>query len=211
MPNEEELEKLKKEVDNLKKQKIIMQAKLKQKEDKITELNKKVREFQIESKESSSSKNLEVRIQELEDDLSRSKNVNQSLRAESNRLASELEETKKELKSASKVKPISAVKPVSLSGKEKEAAPSSEELEYLKAQLIRKDEIISRLNEQLEMINPQQLASVGGSYMKIRKLNAKIRELKGQVEIAKKSEASMKERLMEFQRQQARDDDLLKW
>lgn len=211
MPNGDELEKLKKEVDNLKKQKIIMQAKLKQKEDKITELNRRVREFQIESKGSGSSKDLENRISALEDDLNRSKKVNQSLRAEANRLSSELEEAKKALKAAPRAVVSPAIQPVSVPSNQTEAAPSSEELEYLKAQLARKDEIISRLNEQLEMIDPQTLATAGGSYMKIRQLNSKIRELKGQVDLAKKSEASMKERLLQLERSKAMDDDLLKW
>ncbi|MHA1149844.1 MAG: hypothetical protein ACTSR8_16535 [Promethearchaeota archaeon] len=211
MPNGDELEKLKKEVDNLKKQKIIMQAKLKQKEDKITELNRKIRDFQIESKESGSSRDLERRIKELEDDLNRSKKVNQSLRAEANRLVNELEESKKALKSASKVAATSSIQPASIPSEQAENVPSNEELEYLKTQLIRKDKIISRLNEQLEMINPQTLATAGGSYMKIRQLNSKIRELKSQVELAKKSEASMKERLLELERTKAIDDDLLKW
>ena len=40
----------------------------------------------------------------------------------------------------------------------------------------------------------------GSSFLAERKLNAKIRELRSQVELAKKSEANMKQRLIEMQR-----------
>lgn len=215
MTNGNDLEKIKKERDNLKKQKIIMQAKLKQKEDKITDLNQKVRELQINAKESGGNQNLAEKIDRIEEEIARSKKVNKQLRSENNRLMKELEETKKELKSArQQPKSESKLEAVSVPGQQTQAnqeGPSAEELEYLRGQLQKKDNTISQLTEQLQMINPQQMANVGGSYMKVRKLNAKIRELKGQVELAKKSEASMKERLLQMEREKARDDDLMKW
>ncbi len=55
MPSEEEYKRVKKEADNLKKQKIIMQSKLKQKEDKITDLTKRIREMSIAAKSSGAS------------------------------------------------------------------------------------------------------------------------------------------------------------
>ncbi|MHA1272639.1 MAG: hypothetical protein ACTSQP_06280 [Promethearchaeota archaeon] len=197
-------------MENLKKQKIIMQAKLRQKEDQITNLNKKIRELQIALKEGGSSKSLESRIKELEEELTRSKKINKSLRTEANSLAEELEQTKKALNEAKKV--ASTIdNQISPSGIDAESEVSKEELEYLKAQLVRKDEIIARLTEQLEMISPDALDRASGSYMKIRQLNAKIRELKAQVDVAKKSEAAMKERLLELQRKLAAKEDEFNW
>jgi len=216
MVDEKDVERLKKEVGDLKKSKIIMQAKLKQKEDKITDLSKKVRQLSIASKESSGSKDSDKRIEELEGELNRSRKINQNLRSENISLTKQLEDAKKTISSrASPSSPsTSKLEKVAVSGET--SAPAGgidpEELKYLQKQLVRKDEIISRLTEQIDMVNPDNLNQLGGSYMKTRRLNAKIRELKSQIELAKKSEASMKGRLMEMQRKTSMEKDFAdKW
>ena len=213
MVDEKEVERLKKDVGDLKKSKIIMQAKLKQKEDKITDLSKKVRQLSITSKESSGAKDSNNRIEELEAELNRSRKINKNLRSENASLINQLAEAKKT--QASAPSPASASVPklekVSLSGETGAPAPSTgvdpEELQYLQNQLGRKDDVIARLTEQIDMMKPENLSQLGGSYMQTRKLNAKIRELKSMIELSKKSEASMKQRLMEMQRKSSMEKD----
>jgi len=213
MADEKEVERLKKEVGDLKKSKIIMQAKLKQKEDKITDLSKKVRQLSIASKESSGAKDSSKRIEDLEGELNRSRKINKNLRSENASLTQQLEAAKKAKAAApSPAAPsVSKLEKVSLAGETSSPAPAAgidpEEINYLKNQLARKDGIIARLTEQIDMMKPENLSQLGGSYMQTRKLNAKIRELKGQVDLAKKSEASMKERLFEMQRKTSMEKD----
>lgn len=219
MSEEEELKKLRKEIDDLRKNKIILQAKLKQKEDKITELSKKVSELSISAKESGDSKTLNSKVSELEDDVKRAKKQNDSLRNEIANLTTQLDIAKKASANTSgktAPEPV-ALQKVSVPGSgSSEKAPSSqiqfdnEELSYMREQLTKKDSQISQLTEQLEGMSPQQL-SEGSSYMKIRQLNAKIRELKGQLELAKKSEASMKERIIQIERTAASKEEELNW
>lgn len=213
MVDEKEVERLKIEIGDLKKSKIIMQAKLKQKEDKITDLTKKLRQLSITSKESSGSKDNDRRIEELEAELNRSRKINKNLRSENESLGQQLIVANKSQPSVPIPASISSPKleKVSLSGETGAPAPTSgidpEELQYLQQQLGRKDEVIARLTEQIDMMKPENLSQLGGSYMQTRKLNAKIRELKGQVDLSKKSEAAMKERLLEMQRKTSMEKD----
>ena len=101
-----ELEKLKEEINNLRKQKIIQMAKLKQKEDRITELSKKLRAMAVKSSESISETD-STRMKELEDELNLSRKNNKSLRAENVSLKRQLEEAKKAKSGASSAAPSS--------------------------------------------------------------------------------------------------------
>jgi len=212
--SETDLEKLREEISDLKKNKIILQAKLKQKEDKITDLTNKLRELSISSKETGSSKELENKLKETEEELNRSRKVNNDLRTENSRLEKKLTETKKALADKPAIQEAPKLEKVSLPGAEKTQASSSldsEELEYLKAQLARKDQVIAKMSEQMEMMRPEQMAQMGSSFMKTRQLNAKIRELKSQLDRVKKSEADMKARMMEMNRKMALKDEELSW
>ncbi|MHA1292564.1 MAG: hypothetical protein ACTSQJ_07860 [Promethearchaeota archaeon] len=201
------------EINKLKKEKIILQAKLKQKEDKITELTKKIRELSIISKEASLPKSLDKKIKMLEDELKRSRKVNKDLRAENSNLLKQIEEMKRIKATHQPSSGISKIQKVSIpnSTPPSTGGANQEEIEYLKNQLLKKDEIISRMSEQIDMLKPENLSAIGSSYMKTRQLNAKIRELRSQLDLAKKSEAAMKERLIEMQRKMALRDEELNW
>lgn len=210
-----EIERLKKEIDKLRKDKIISMAKLKQKEDKITDLTKKVREIAITSKESGGSKDLEEKVKDLEVELKRSRKINNDLRNDNATLTKNLEEARKATKVKPAIESTSKLEKVSLPGsttpKSEQSPVDSEEFEYLQSQISKKDETIARLTDQIEMMTPENLSQIGSSYMQTRKLNARIRELKSLVELSKKSEASMKERLMDMQRQLALKDEDMSW
>jgi chromosome segregation ATPase len=209
-----DLEKLRKELSDLKKNKIILQAKLKQKEDKITDLSDKLRQLSISSKEAGASKELENKIKDLEEEIKRSRKVNKDLRADNSSLEKQLADTKKALAAKPTVQEKPKLEKVSLTDQGKPtAAPSMdpEELNYLRAQLSRKDNTIAKLTEQLESIKPDQMGNVGGSFMKTRQLNAKIRELKSALQLAKKSEAEMRVQMSAMNRKMALKDEELEW
>ena len=214
MAQTNEIEKLQKEISDLKKNKIILQAKLKQKEDKITDLNNKLRQLSINVKETAPSKDLENKVVELENELQRSRKVNKDLRAENSSLEKQLSDAEKSLASKPVVHEGPKLEKISLPGTTQPAASAPavdlEELEYLRGQLSRKDDIIARLSEQLESMSPEQLGQ-GSSYMKTRQLNAKIRELKSQLDLVKKSEAEMRLQLMDMNRKMALRDEELNW
>ncbi len=215
MVDTDELEKLREEVNDLKKNKIILQAKLKQKEDKITDLNNKLRQLSINAKEAGPSKDLENKIKDLEEELNRSRKVNSDLRTDNSSLEKELADVKKELASKPVVQEGPKLEKVSLPGSSPSSAAASsvdlEELQYLREQLARKDDIIAKMSEQMEMMRPEQLEQMGSSYMKTRQLNAKIRELKSQLDLVKKSEAEMRQQMMEMNRKMALKDEDLSW
>jgi chromosome segregation ATPase len=199
MVDEEEYKRLKEEVNRLRKNKIIVQAKLKQKEDKITELTNKLRKFSIKKTETRDAEKLNEKIELLKDKLSRSRGLNKKLRAEKNSLAGQLSEAKENVSSQKRSTP--KVQRVESHGAG--SGPGEEELTRLKSQIMKKDERIRSLNQELD-----NMAGGGGgmSYSKIRKLNAKIRELKSQLEMSKKSEEQMKQRLYEMNRKMAAQD-----
>ena len=215
MVQADELEKLREEVNDLKKNKIILQAKLKQKEDKITDLNNRLRQLSIDAKEAGSSKELENKIKDLEEELNRSRKVNNDLRNETSSLEKKIADLKRELAEKPAVQEGPKLEKVSLPGSSPPpaATPSVdlEELQYLREQLARKDTIISKMSEQMEMMRPEQMEQMGSSYMKTRQLNAKIRELKSQLDLAKKSEADMRQQMMEMNRKMALKDEDLSW
>jgi len=179
MADENEIERLKKEIDKLRRDKIISMAKLKQKEDKITDLTKKVREIAITSKESGGSKDLEEKVKDLEVELKRSRKINNDLRNDNATLTKNLEEARKAkpaIESTSKLEKVPL--PGSATLKSEQSSVDSEEFEYLQSQISKKDKIVARLTEQIEMMTPENLSQIGSSYMQTRKLNARIRELK---------------------------------
>lgn len=188
MVDDKEYERVKRELDNLRKNKIIIQAKLKQKEDKITELTKKINQLRIKQKESTSSDEMNSTVNNLKEDITRSRKINKKLRAENASLQKQLEEARKTAKSA----PSSAIQAVSVSS----GSADSGELKKLKAEITKRDDMIASLNQELD----NMAQGGGGSFTKIRQLNAKIRELRGQLDMAKKSEDSMKARLLEMNR-----------
>jgi chromosome segregation ATPase len=214
MAQTNEIENLRKEVNDLKKNKIILQAKLKQKEDKITDLTNKLRQLSISAKEAGPSKDLENKITDLENELKRSRKVNKDLRSESSSLENQLADAKKALAAKPAVQETPTLEKVNLPGAETpQAAASSadtEELEYLRTQVSRKDNIIAKLSGQLESMSPEQLGQ-GSSFMKTRQLNAKIRELKSSLELAKKSEAEMRVQMMDMNRKMALKDEDMSW
>ncbi len=216
--SEEEIKNLKKEVDDLRKQKIIMQAKLKQKEDQVNDLTKKIKE--LSSKEGEGEKSSSSKVQDLEAEVEKLRKNNMTLRDDKGTLEIQLEEAKRaaaEAASKAGSSETGGLQKVSVPGSQpsSKAEPGvsnevKEELEFLRAELNKKDQAISKLSEQLQSVDAQQMAQGGGaSYSKIRQLDAKLREMKGQVELAKKSENEMKDRLLKMQRQlSARDEEV---
>ncbi len=190
--NEEEFKRLKKEMDDLRKNKIITLSRLKQKEDKITELTKRVKQLTIERKESDITPDLGDKVNQLTDEIKRSRSINQKLRGENSSLIKQLEEAQKLGSSGtSKIQQVSSGSSVSPGS----SGVSREEIKKFQAQLAEKDNLISSLNQELD-----SLSQGGGSYSKIRQLNAKIRELKGSLQITKRNEEDMKQRLYEMNR-----------
>ncbi len=216
--SEEEFKNLKKEVDDLRKQKIIMQAKLKQKEDQVNDLTKKFKDQT--SKEGEGDKGSSPKVQELESELEKLRKTNKSLRDENANLEKQLEDAKKATAEASSKAVQSetvALQKVSVPGSQPKSEPNTsdevkEELEFLREELNKKDKAISKLSEQLQSFDEQQAQMGGGaSYSKIRQMDAKLREMKNQLEVAKKSENEMKDRLIKMQRQLSARDEETEW
>ncbi|MGV9172967.1 MAG: hypothetical protein ACOC4M_02640 [Promethearchaeia archaeon] len=215
--SKEEVKKLKEQVDEFRKKKIIMQAKLRKKEEKITDLNKKLRTMSVKSKKSKENKELNNEIKELKEKLDLYKKNNKKLRRKNSNLSKELDKTKSKLKNAKSEK-VSNLEKVNLPGsKEEENEIDSEEVKYFRKELEKKDQMIEKLSEQLDKIQSGEISGgdqgggAGGGYMQVRKLNSRIRELQSQLEMAKKSEQNMKQRLMKMQREQAAREEFEGW
>ena len=148
--SEDELKNLKKEVDDLRKQKIIMQAKLKQKEDQVNDLTKKIKD--MTSKEGEGDKGSSSKVQELETELEKLRKSNKTLRDENTTLAIQVEDAKKAAaEAASKAGSSEAggLQKVTVPGSQptSEAGVSSEvkeELDFLREELNKKDKAISK-------------------------------------------------------------------
>ncbi|MGV9204422.1 MAG: hypothetical protein ACOC44_10455, partial [Promethearchaeia archaeon] len=153
----------------------------------------------------------------LKEKLDLYKKNNKKLRRKNSNLSKELDKTKSKLKNAKSEK-VSNLEKVNLPGsKEEENEIDSEEVKYFRKELEKKDQMIEKLSEQLDKIQSGEISGgdqgggAGGGYMQVRKLNSRIRELQSQLEMAKKSEQNMKQRLMKMQREQAAREEFEGW
>lgn len=182
---------------------IVLQSKIRKKDDKISELEKKLEDLYLKLKNKPSGGGSDQDFKDLKEERDRYRKVNIELRERVDDLNNSVQMLK------IKTEKISPIKKVSAPGASPAAIPVSpdeeREINYLKEQLKKKDDILTSVQDQIESLLNQGAGS--SSYMQIRRLNMEIRELKSSLDMAKKSEALAREEIRKLRREKVEDEE----